>query len=155
MNVSTIRNIWLAGLLLVAVPYTVMAFDMEWRTEAGRIGPGFFPRVVGVGLVCAILLALARSVREQRGANDGHAAGGEYRRTLLLIIGATVLFLVLLEPLGALVAAVGYMLAVLAALNPRRWVLNATVAVALPVGLYLLLQTWLNAGLPRGVLGGF
>lgn len=148
----TVRNIWLAGLLLVAVPYTAMAFDMEWRTEAGRMGPGFFPRVVGIGLICAVLVALARSVHAQRQASDVPQPDGGYRRTMLSMLGATVLFLVLLEPLGALVAAVGYMLAVLTALNPRRWVVNIPVAVGLPVGLYLLLQTWLNAGLPQGVL---
>lgn len=162
MSASNVRSIWIAALLTVAVPYTVIAFDMQWRTVAGRIGPGFFPRVIGLALVCSLLVALVRSLPHSAARRkEGHhsEAGGAARaaprgdlRTLSLIVGATVVFLVLLEPLGALPSAVAYMLGVLAVLNPRRWVVNIPVALALPVSLYLLFETWLNAGLPRGVL---
>lgn len=155
MKLSTVRSVWLASLLAVAVPYTVLAFGMEWRTTAGRIGPGFFPRLIGLALVGALLLALARSARDRKEASEGTGGGGTYVRTLLLMIGATVLFLVLLEPLGALLAGVGYMLATLTALNRGRWIVNVPVAVILPTALYLLFQTWLGAGLPLGVLAVF
>lgn len=152
MRLSTVRSVWLASLLVVAVSYTVMAFGMEWRTEAGRIGPGFFPRVIGVALVCALLVALAQSLRYRHAASENVEVSSGYLRTLSLIIGATVLFLVVFEFLGALLSAITYMLVLLATLNPRRWVMNIPIALGLPAGLYLLFQTWLNAGLPPGVL---
>lgn len=155
MSASTVRSVWIVVLLTVAVPYTVLAFDMQWRTEAGRIGPGFFPRVIGLALLCTLLAALARSLRDRGRAGEHRGVAGGYLPTLLFILGATAVFLVLLEPLGALPSAVGYMLAVLAVLNPRRWIVNLPVAFALPVSLYLLFQTWLNAGLPAGVLAVF
>ena len=38
---------FLGVLLLVFAVYTELAMGMEWRTQAGRIGPGFFPRILG------------------------------------------------------------------------------------------------------------
>ncbi|MGH3096915.1 MAG: tripartite tricarboxylate transporter TctB family protein [Streptosporangiales bacterium] len=141
---------WLACLLAVAVPYTVMAFGMEWRTVAGRMGPGFFPRLIGLGLVITLAVALAMSLRQGDGEGEGTTT---YVRALLVMLGATALFAVLFEVVGALVASVLYMVTVLAVINPRRWVMNVTIGVLLPLVLYLMFQTWLNAGLPAGVLG--
>lgn len=149
---NRVRSIWLACLLGVAVPYAVLAFGMEWRTVGGRMGPGFFPRLIGLGLVITLAIALARSLRG--GDEDGEAEGdGTYVRALLVMIGATVLYAVLFEVLGALVASVIYMVTVLSAINPRRWVMNVSIGVLLPLALYLMFQTWLNAGLPAGMLG--
>jgi hypothetical protein len=44
------------------------------------------------------------------------------------------------------------MAATLAVLNRGRHVQNALLAVALPVGAYLLFKVWLNAAMPRGIL---
>lgn len=144
--------LWLVALLAVAVPYTVLAFGMDWRTEAGRIGPGFFPRLIGGALVVTLVVALARSGRERSTRAAGEDGAARRVRTLLLMLAATVLFVLFLEPLGALITGVLYMTAILTLLNPRRWPVNVAVGVILPTVLYLLFQTWLDAGLPPGVL---
>ncbi len=38
------KTVFLAVVLVVLAVYTEMGFGLEWRTAAGRIGPGFFPR---------------------------------------------------------------------------------------------------------------
>src|SRR5687768_11807278 len=55
----TTRLVFLASLTALAAAYTLMAFQMEWRIQNGQIGPGFFPRFVGVGTVVGCLVAIA------------------------------------------------------------------------------------------------
>ncbi|GAA4930397.1 hypothetical protein GCM10023224_07600 [Streptomonospora halophila] len=75
----------------VLTGYTVMAFGMEWQTTAGRVGPGLFPRIIGVLGVAACAICTVQSVLRRRpeGADerdageqtadsgDGAAAAGE------------------------------------------------------------------------------
>ena len=58
--------------------YTEMAFGMEWRTAAGRIGPGFFPRIVG-GL--GLALTLRRAGRSAARARPSRGRGRRRWRT--------------------------------------------------------------------------
>ena len=57
------KTVFLAALLVVLAVYTDMAFDLEWRTAAGRIGPGFFPRIVGILGLALTLWSLVAAVR--------------------------------------------------------------------------------------------
>ena len=43
----------------------------------------------------------------------------------------------------------------LSLLNRGRHLANAVVAIGIPLVMYLLLQTFLNAGLPEGILPRF
>lgn len=159
----TARTIFFGVLLMVLVGYTKMAFDLEWTTAAGRIGPGFFPRIIGIlgALVC--LGALLNSLRPGVGDDDvvedevelGEGDLGRHPVPLLLTVVACGVLLVAFVPLGAIISGALFMLAVLALLNPGHWRLNAVLSVAIPLGLYLLFQTALNAGLPEGVLPRF
>ena len=58
------KTVFLAVLLVVLVFYTEMAFELEWRTTAGRIGPGFFPRIVGVASVLITAWSLVAAIRD-------------------------------------------------------------------------------------------
>jgi putative tricarboxylic transport membrane protein len=158
------RSLFLGVLLVVMAVYTQMAFELEWRTVAGRIGPGFFPRVVGVLSLAILLWALVGSLRA--GAADdeevvgedeaGEADLGRHPLPLLMVLAATAVFLLIFfVPLGAIVASSLFLLATLFLLNRRQPVVNVVVALALPLLVYLLFQTLLNSGLPPGVLPRF
>jgi hypothetical protein len=54
--------------------------------------------------------------------------------------------------IGGYAAMFAFMLATLAVLNRGRWLQNATIAVALPLAIYLMFEVWLNAAIPRGIL---
>jgi putative tricarboxylic transport membrane protein len=158
----TSRTIFFGLVLVVLVGYTKMAFELEWETAAGRIGPGFFPRIVGIlGLLIA-LGALVNSLRpgvstDESAVEDEVGEGdlGRHPVPLLLIVAASGVLLLTLTWLGAIVAGAIFMLGTLAFLNPGRWVTNVVLSVAVPVALYLLFQTALNAGLPPGLLPRF
>ena len=159
------RTLFFAVLLVVMAVYTQMAFDLEWETRAGRIGPGFFPRVIGVLSLAIVLWGLVRSLLpgavddEDTALGDEEAGAADLGRhpvTLLLVLAVTAVFLLIFfVPLGAIAACALFLLATLFLLNRRQPVTNVVIALALPVLVYLLFQSVLNAGLPAGLLPRF
>jgi uncharacterized membrane protein len=139
---------FLAGVLLLAGGYTWIAFaELAWLSSAGRLGPAFFPRIIGVALVALCAWSLAAELR--RGARERLA---EFWRVTLVLALLSGLFVAALDVLGGLVSMIAYMAATLAFLNRRRHWQNALLAVLLPLGIYLLFRVWLNAAVPRGLL---
>jgi len=159
------RSLFFAVLLVIMGIYTQMAFDLEWRTVAGRIGPGFFPRIIGLLALAITLWALLKSLRvgavddedEVIGGEDeaGEADLGKHPRPLLLVIVAGVVLLLLFEPLGMIVTGALFLAATLFLLNRGGTITNIAVSLGVPVLVYLLFQTLLNAGLPGGILPRF
>lgn len=159
---TTARTAFLGVLLVVLLGYTEMAFELEWTTQAGRIGPGFFPRIIGIlgSVIClgALLNSLRPGVGDDEGVLEdevGEGKAGRHPVPLLLAVAAGALLLVTFVSLGAIVAGAVFMFGMLAFLNGGRWLFNAVLSVAIPLGLYLLFQTALNAGLPEGILPRF
>jgi hypothetical protein len=147
------RGLFFGILLVVLAVYFQLALGMEWRTAAGRIGPGFFPRIIGGIGVVLTLFALARSLRRAEPDTDVDGPDlGRHPRTMVIVVVASAALAAVFTVLGALVAGALFLLGCLWLLNREHRVLNAVLAVGLAAGLYLLFQTLLNAGLPAGVL---
>jgi hypothetical protein len=142
------RIAWLAAIALVAAVYTWMAFGMEWETAAGRIGPGFFPRIIGGLTVALCVVAIVRCLRERRPAP---AEPGHGRLVALASVGL-VGYLFAFEYAGAAIASVAFMLFLLSVLNRGRTIANVALAVLLPAALYVVFEVLLGAGLPPGPL---
>lgn len=142
------RTGFLAGVLLLAGGYTWFAFaELAWLSSAGRLGPGYFPRLIGAALVVLCAWSLADALR--RGTREPIP---EFWRVTAVLALLSALFVAALDLLGGLVSMVVYMAAALAVLNRRRHWQNALLAVLLPLALYLLFRVWLNAAVPRGLL---
>jgi hypothetical protein len=138
---------FLAALLLLAGGYSYVAFaELSYLSSAGRLGPGFFPRIIGVGLMafCAYSLYADRA----RAAEPL----SPFWRTLAVVAALSAAFVVALEVIGGVLAMIAFMAAALAFLNRGRPVQNALLALLLPIGFYLLFKVWLNAAMPRGML---
>ena len=164
----TTRLVFLASLTVLAAAYTLMAFDMEWRIQSGQIGPGFFPRFVGVGTVvgCLVAIALTLSGRGATASSPDPAEDADFEVpaavedgddrtapwTTALVIGCAVIYFVFFEPLGALLGSVVFLALSLTIVNRGHHRMNAAVSILLPVGLYLLFEVFLKAGLPPGVV---
>lgn len=160
----TSKTVFLGVLLVIIVGYTEIAFGMEWRNTAGRIGAGFFPRIIGVCAAALTLIALVQSLYDRSSSGsrsrpeDAASEQGDLGRhplALLVAVAAGAVFAATLSGLGAVVSSALFMFGMLWFLNRRRLVLNIVLSVTLPLGLYLLLQTLLNAGLPAGILPSF
>ncbi len=157
------RTAFFGVLLVVLLGYTEMSFDLAWESAGGRIGPGFFPRIIGCLSVLITLVAVIGSLRPGAAVDEevfgedevGEGDLGRHPIPLALTVGAAALFLVTLTSLGAILSSAVFMFGMLWYLNPRRWVVNVVLSIAVPLGLYLLFQTALNAGLPEGLLPRF
>jgi putative tricarboxylic transport membrane protein len=144
------RLAFTAAILCLAVLYTYWAFaDLSFLSSTGRLGPGFFPRIIGLILIVACVLTLAGDLKERR------AAGGlsSFWRITVVVAALSGAFILLLEVLGGPLAMVFYMLATLSVLDPGRSMQNVAISVGFPLALFLLFDRWLNASMPSDALG--
>jgi putative tricarboxylic transport membrane protein len=158
------RIVWLAAIAVVAAVYTWMAFGMEWQTAAGRIGPGFFPRIIGGLAIVCTLIALVASLRagavddeDEVGGDEeaGEADLGRHPKPLLLVLLAGVVLLLLFTSLGMIITCALFLAATLFLLNRGHTITNVAVSLGVPIVTYLLFETLLSAGLPEGILPRF
>lgn len=146
-----------AVIVIGASVVLVTAFQIGSRGGFGPQKPGFFPIIVGVGLVVFGLAFLVRttvkpdySLREQ--ADEGHA---ETRwRTLWTVIVCLVIYAVILKPLGYVLATVLFFFAVAWIGGSRQWIRDIIVAVLFSVIIYLGFTELLGVRLPAGLLEG-
>jgi hypothetical protein len=139
-----------AAILCAAALYTYWAFaDLSFLSSTGRLGPGFFPRIVGLLLIVVCGLTLAGDLKKR------HAEGGlsSFWRITVVVAALSGAFILLLEILGGPLAMVVYLLATLSVLNRGRPIQNVAISVGLPLALFLLFDRWLNASLPPDALG--
>jgi putative tricarboxylic transport membrane protein len=142
---------FLVAVLGAALLYTYTAFvELTFLTMTGRLGPGFFPRVIGVLLVVACLYNLFVLARPS-GPEAGEREGGDWRITAA-VVALSAGFIALLEVLGGLVAMVLFLFAALSVLNRGRLAQNLIISVLLPAGVHLLFVVWLKASMPTGLI---
>jgi hypothetical protein len=142
---------FLVAVLGAALLYTYAAFvELTFLTMTGRLGPGFFPRVIGVLLVVACLYNLFVLARPS-GPEAGEREGGDWRITAA-VVALSAGFVALLEVLGGLVAMVLFLFAALSVLNRGRLAQNLIISVLLPAGVHLLFVVWLKASMPTGLI---
>lgn len=144
----TIRVAFSLLILAAAAAYTWTAFaDLNFMVR-GRLGPGFFPRIIGISLIGLTLYSLVVDVRRV-GARD---KGTPYLTDLMIFSAYCVGLVALMPLLGGVLAMVVFMLAALFTFNRRRPLINIAISVVLPICLYLLFDVWLRAAFATGKL---
>lgn len=143
------RVAFVLAILLASLFYTYHAFTgLDFLSAAGRLGPGFFPRLVGSSLVLACLWSLATDLPRAR--EDDTAS--EFRPLVGVVAALSALLIVLFGLLGGTLAMGLFLLLALSVLNRGRHLQNLAVAVAVPVAIHLLFDVWLGATMPEGRL---
>lgn len=143
------RIAFLLALLAASLFYSYVAFvDLRFLSAAGRLGPGFFPRIIGVGLIVFTLMSLAADMRLAR-ADD---TASDYWGDVGIVVLFSVLFVLSLSYLGGIVATAVFLFVALSVLNRGRHLINAVLALLMPLGVYLLFDVALNAAVPEGML---
>jgi len=123
MRIRSPKDFW-AGLLFIGLAALFMAFATQYRFgEAQRMGPGYFPIVVG-----AILAVLGAIVAVRSLAFDGPPVERFVARPLLVTVVAVVLFGLTLDYLG-LAAAIA-VLVIASAFAEREVRIGTSVALA-------------------------
>jgi hypothetical protein len=106
MRLRSPKDFW-AGLLFIAIAALFMGFATQYRFgDAQRMGPGYFPIIVG-----AILAGLGTIVAVRAFAIDGPPVPRFVARPVLVTIAAVVLFGITLDRLG-LAAAIAILVIV-------------------------------------------
>lgn len=150
------RIAFLVAVLGGAVFYSYIAFvDLNFLTRTGRLGPGFFPRLIGLSMIAMTIWVIADALRAERrgiaaaGGPDADAddPGGSWRDVMILM-GVAVGYAVLLRLFGGFVATVIYLGVTLSIINPGRLRQNVLVSILLPVFVYVLFDRLLNANMP-------
>lgn len=144
------RIAFLFVVLAGAVFYTYIAFaDLNFMTRTGRLGPGFFPRVIGLLLIAFTAWSLLDALRQRTGPADVKAGvWGDVG----LIIAFAVGYAVLLRLFGGFPATVIYLAATLSLINRGQHLQNAVLSIVLPAGIYLLFDKVLNANMPPALI---
>lgn len=114
----------------IGVAYVASTYRLGTST---RMGPGFFPLVVAIGLAITGLVLLIASVR-------GHAESTKFEgfsfRTVFAVLAAVVLFGLLIEPTGLVVTVPVLLVGAALAHPPISW---RNIAISIAV---LLPMTW-------------
>ena len=119
----------------------------RWWSSDGP-GSAFLPFCLGVAMA---LLALGLLIRSWKQKNPGDAwfPRGEGLRDMLVVLGATVLFVVLLKNIGMVIATALYLAGLIAYLGRHRWWVTLTVAVAAAGFNWLVFVHWLKVPFPE------
>ena len=139
------RIVFLVVLLAGTIFYSYIAFsDLSFLSRTGRLGPGFFPRIIGVSAAIITLWVIIEEMRR------GLIAEGtrEQWQDVAILIALALGYAVLLKLLGGFVATLIVLAVTLSVLNPRRHITNALISGLLPAGIYLLFDKLLNASMP-------
>lgn len=145
------RAYFMLALLMPSVLYAGLAIsELRFHGPLGRIGPGFFPQIIGVLLVVLMLYStmiefLRRQNTEEPATADWKAAGGVAALSAVLILAC--------YWLGALPGMILFMLLALSAFNRGRHLTNVLIGALLPIGIFVLFRYSLNATMPPGMLG--
>lgn len=139
------RIVFTLVLLAGAIFYSYIAFsDLSFMTRTGRLGPGFFPRVIGIAAIVVILWTLVDELRARTASDDKNHHWGDVALLIALAIG----YAILLRLFGGFIATLIFLFVTLFFLNPGQHLKNLIVSVAVPVGVYLLFDQLLNANMP-------
>jgi hypothetical protein len=122
-----------AGLMFVAFGIAAIAIGAGYPLGvAARMGPGYFPRILGILLIAFGSILMFRAMRL-----DGAKITLESPRPLLIVLGSVVLFGLTAPSLGLVVATVLLIMVSSAASTEFRWkeallssVILATLSVA-------------------------
>jgi putative tricarboxylic transport membrane protein len=160
------RVIFVCTLLLAGVYF--YATEQLPSLEIGDpLGPKAFPRLLVIALVITAIILLLEILRKPKtapaavavavagaGAGAG-AADPRERGAKLVVAGAaiwTLLYFLVFETLGFVVATTIYLLVLMAYFNRGKWVANVLTAVLFSLGSYLMFTQLLGVTLARGIL---
>lgn len=136
----------------------VLAFGRELSTGGGyaQVGPGVVPRIVGAGLVLLGALLLREALT---GGFRGVDEEAEVHlpmdwKAFAWITGGIILYGLLVERAGFILASTLLFVAVARSFASRRWLSNALVGLALGCFIFGVFNYALGLTLPAGVLRG-
>ena len=143
------KDFW-SGVIFTALGVFAIVYGSKYTIgTAARMGPGYFPRILGILMVVLGMILALRSIRSK-----GEPVPAFSWRPTLLVLGSVVLFGAVVKVLGMAISTVLLILVASAASHEFRWKESVISGVALAVlavgvfvvGLSLQLPIWPGQG---------
>ena len=136
IRISNPKDFW-AGVLFVAIGVATLILGSRYTLgTAARMGPGYFPRILG------LLLILLGGIIAVSGARTKGAPFPHFQwRPLVIVLGSVVLFGAIVRHVGVALSTVILIVAASAAsreFRPREALIAGIVLAALAVGVFVV-----------------
>jgi hypothetical protein len=126
-----------AGLLFIAFGIGALVIGSNYTLgTAARMGPGYFPRILGLLLITLGAILALRALRL-----SGTPVSAFKWRPTLVVLGSVVLFALVVQQVGLLLSTVGLIIGASAASHEFRWkeaVASGVFFAALAIGVFVL-----------------
>ncbi|MEP7329261.1 MAG: tripartite tricarboxylate transporter TctB family protein [Betaproteobacteria bacterium] len=130
------KDFW-AGILFVGLGIAAIVISSNYALgTAARMGPGYFPRILGILLIVLGAVITLRGVRF-----DGEAIPAWKWRPLLVVLGSVVLFGAIVSWLGVMISTVVLIVVSSAAsheFRPKEALLIGVALAVLSVGVFII-----------------
>lgn len=153
---------FLAGIALSLVGIFMLVDAIRFgRFINGNVGADFFPKMVstalllvGISLLSSGLTQVKKEPSVANGGVTGQIKGNvpEFLGTIAVLI----LYILLLEPLGFIIATIPFCFSLILLISPkdkRNYLLFAAISVGVAIVAYLLFVKVFYVMLPQGILG--
>ena len=136
-----------AVLVVLSAGYLAAAFLVsEPGGQYAAIGPRAFPIAIGIGLVaCSLWVGLTATELRELPSIDWRVAA----MSALIFLA----YLLLLEPVGYLLATVAFITVEARLLGSRAWLRDLIVSVVISASVYTVFNLLLGIRLPAGLIG--
>ncbi|MCL2670016.1 MAG: tripartite tricarboxylate transporter TctB family protein [Syntrophaceae bacterium] len=144
--------------LVSSLFFLVLAVCVCWESYAmglgrlGRPGSGLFPFCFGIGLGTLAFAVLCKNLLTKGGVS---VRGDRFGRPVLITFGSLLGYVWLLDTLGFIFTTFLFVGLLLKTVGKKNWARSALFALAVTLGLYVLLEIVLQARLPQGLLERF
>jgi hypothetical protein len=127
----------IAGLMFIAVGITAIAIASNYTLgTAARMGPGYFPRILGILMIVLGAIIALRSLRLR-----GPPLPGWKWRPVLVVLGSVVLFGLVVNRLGLVLSTILLIMMSSAAsteFRPKEAAISGALLAALAVGVFVI-----------------
>ena len=136
MPIRNPRDFW-SGVLFTLFGVGTLAIGSKYTLgTAARMGPGYFPRILGILLIVLGVTIALRALRVR-----GEAMPRFRLRPLVVVLGSVVLFGAIVRPLGVALSTVILIVVASAAsseFRPRESLVAGVLLAALAVGVFVM-----------------
>ena len=152
MKLKNAKDFW-SGVMFIAFGFFFAVFARQYDLgTAARMGPGYFPTMLGLLLMAIGAFVAFRGLRTE--AEDGHGDIDRFHfKPLILVLGAVVAFGLLLRPGGLIVALLA--LIFISSLGSGEFKLKEILPLAIGLCLLVLAVFIWGLGLTIPVLPAF
>jgi putative tricarboxylic transport membrane protein len=142
--------------VVLGLGYLVAAFRIPLFDTGDEIGPRAFPFMISAVVICCGLALVLKELksRNRKPFSWGFTSEQAIWIRILVTIAAGIIYGLVLDWLGYVIATFFFMIVVASIINTRKHLQNTIIAAAFSIITFVAFAVILKLSLPRGILGG-